>query len=79
MAARRIAFSVIAASSEDEGHPAIELNQQNPQTKGWQSDRFCAFPQEITIALQTRCDLVQLQESALPAAVAAANQFAAWG
>jgi len=61
MAARRVAFNVIAASSEDDGHPALELNQQNPQTKGWQSDRFCAFPQELTIELSTRCDLVQLQ------------------
>ena len=61
MTARRISFQVINASSEDEGHPASELNQQNPQTKGWQSDRFCAYPQEITIALQQRCDLVQLQ------------------
>jgi len=61
MAARRISFNIVTASSEDEGHPSTELNQQNPQTKGWQSERFCAFPQEICIALQQRCDLVQLQ------------------
>jgi len=61
MSARRVAYTVVNATSEDEGHPATELNQQNPQTKGWQSDRFCTFPQEICIEFSQRCDLVQLQ------------------
>jgi centrosomal protein CEP104 len=44
-------FKVIFASSEDADYPASQLNEVNPNTKGWMSTRFCSFPQELGFAL----------------------------
>ena len=35
------------ASGEDPDYPVTELNFHSPQTRGWQSPRFCEYPQEI--------------------------------
>jgi centrosomal protein CEP104 len=40
-------FKVVHATSEDPDYPASQLNTVNPTTKGWQSVRFCNFPQEL--------------------------------
>ena len=37
------------ASGEDPDYPVTELNFHSPQTRGWQSPRFCEYPQEIGI------------------------------
>lgn len=47
---RKLGFRVVFAASEDVDYPAAELNYHSPQTKGWQSARFCEFPQEIGLA-----------------------------
>lgn len=36
---KRIDFSVIKVSGEDENFPALELNNQSPATKGWMSPK----------------------------------------
>ena len=46
---RKLPFRVVAATSEDADYPASELNVHSPQTRGWQSARFCDFPQEIVV------------------------------
>eukprot|EP01038_Epipyxis_sp_PR26KG_P015610 gene15610-21093_t len=33
--------------SEDEDYPADQLNSVKPNTRGWQSVRYCTYPQEI--------------------------------
>jgi centrosomal protein CEP104 len=38
-------------SGEDSEYPADELNVHSPHTKGWQSPRFCEYPQEIGFQL----------------------------
>lgn len=38
---------MLHATSEDPDYPASQLNTVNPTTKGWQSVRFCNFPQEL--------------------------------
>lgn len=38
---------MIHSSSEDSGYPAEELNVHSPTTRGWQSVRFSAYPQEL--------------------------------
>lgn len=49
MGDHKLAFRVVFAASEDSEYPAAELNYHSPQTKGWQSARFCEYPQEVGI------------------------------
>lgn len=44
-------FRVVHSSSEDNGYPSSELNAHNPSTRGWQSVKFCQFPQELGFQL----------------------------
>lgn len=44
-------FRVVHASSEDSGYPSSELNAHHPSTRGWQSLKFCPFPQELGFQL----------------------------
>lgn len=43
----KLRFRVVHATSEDPSYPAEELNVHSPNTRGWQSIKFCEFPQEI--------------------------------
>ena len=42
-----IPYTVASCSSEDEQHPARELQSFHSQSRGWQSSRFCDFPQVL--------------------------------
>ena len=44
-------FRVVHSSTEEYGYPASELNAHSPSTRGWQSDKFCQWPQEIGVEL----------------------------
>ena len=58
----KLRFKVVTATSEDENYPSEELNHVNPSTKGWQSVRFCSYPQEVGLEiLDGDCRLNQLQ------------------
>ena len=59
----KIKFQVIHCSGEDPEYPAKELNNHSPHTRGWQSLRFCEYPQEIGLQLLTRGprEVAQLQ------------------
>lgn len=39
-------------SSQDEEYPAAELNSHSPQTRGWQSFRYCEYPQELGFEIE---------------------------
>jgi len=43
----KLRFRVVHATSEDPSYPAEELNVHSPNTRGWQSIKFCEFPQEL--------------------------------
>ena len=43
----KLRFRVVHATSEDPSYPAEELNVHSPNTRGWQSIKFCEYPQEI--------------------------------
>lgn len=45
-------FNVIYFSSEDEEYPASELNMHSPETRGWQSFRYCEYPQELGFEIE---------------------------
>jgi centrosomal protein CEP104 len=40
-------YKVVSFSSEDGDYPAAQLNTVSPSTRGWQSVRFCPYPQEL--------------------------------
>jgi hypothetical protein len=46
---------------QDPDYPAKELNFHSPHTKGWQSPRFCKFPQELTLQLEKPAQVHQIQ------------------
>jgi len=47
----KIKFFVCHASSEDPSFPSEELNEHSPKTQGWQTIKFCEYPQEIGVEL----------------------------
>jgi centrosomal protein CEP104 len=58
---RKIHFQVIYSSSADEQHPASELNHHGPLVNGWQSSRFCSYPQEFIIRFENYIRLKRVQ------------------
>jgi len=57
----KLNFKVIHASGQDDVCRAGELNHHSPTTKGWQSARYCLFPQDIVIQLGSRSRLRKIQ------------------
>jgi len=58
----KLRFAVRHASSEDPGYLARELNVHGPMTLGWQSLKFCDYPQELGFEiLEGEKCLTQLQ------------------
>jgi len=57
----KLVFSVAYASGADPEYPSRELNTHSPHTRGWQSPRFCDFPQEIGLQLEAPSRLTQVQ------------------
>ncbi|EOD37518.1 hypothetical protein EMIHUDRAFT_417671, partial [Emiliania huxleyi CCMP1516] len=56
-----IPYTVASCSSEDEQHPARELQSFHSQSRGWQSSRFCDFPQEIVLKFGGPVNVQQVQ------------------
>ncbi|CAH1776232.1 unnamed protein product [Owenia fusiformis] len=57
----KLPFRVIHVSGQDEHFKAVELNTHSPLTKGWQSARFCLYPQDIVVKLDFRSRLRKVQ------------------
>lgn len=57
----KLLFKVIHASGQDDIFRASELNHHSPLTKGWQSARFCLYPQDMVIQLEARSRLRKIQ------------------
>ncbi|XP_024402111.1 uncharacterized protein [Physcomitrium patens] len=58
--AKAIPFAVVSCSSQDEDFPVSELNN-DALGRGWQSSRFCLFPQEIVLELQHPSRIINMQ------------------
>lgn len=58
VALTKLAFRVCYFSSEDAGYPASELNIHGPATLGWQSLKFCDYPQEIGLQLEEDAEML---------------------
>jgi len=50
-ALQKLRYKVVSFSSEDADYPANQLNTVSPSTRGWQSVRFCPYPQELGFEL----------------------------
>ncbi|DBB10866.1 TPA: hypothetical protein ACH3X3_007335 [Trebouxia sp. C0006] len=59
--AGKLRFTVHSTSGEDPDYPARELLFHSPQTRGWQSPRFCSYPQEVVLRLEEPAKLEQIQ------------------
>jgi len=60
--ARPIRFEVTRCTGEFEGHSGSELSKEpGPDNVGWLTPKFCEWPQEITLTLQTRVALSYVQ------------------
>jgi centrosomal protein CEP104 len=49
---QKIPFEVIACSGFDEDHPPEQLSLATTLSPGWQSERFCLFPQALILAFK---------------------------
>jgi len=58
---QKINFRIVDFSGEDPQYPATELLTGSPQSKGWQSQRFCDWPQHITMQFFGPVRLKQIQ------------------
>ncbi|XP_033095811.1 centrosomal protein of 104 kDa-like isoform X2 [Anneissia japonica] len=57
----KLAFHVLHTSSIETGFSLKELEVHSPLVKGWQSSRFCTYPQEIILRLPNKVQVVKLQ------------------
>ena len=57
----KIGFCVLHASGADTGVSMHELEVHSPLARGWQSARFCLYPQEIIIQLAEKTRIKKLQ------------------
>eukprot|EP00281_Chroomonas_sp_CCMP1168_P000292 CAMPEP_0206257140 /NCGR_PEP_ID=MMETSP0047_2-20121206/25170_1 /ASSEMBLY_ACC=CAM_ASM_000192 /TAXON_ID=195065 /ORGANISM="Chroomonas mesostigmatica_cf, Strain CCMP1168" /LENGTH=129 /DNA_ID=CAMNT_0053683683 /DNA_START=28 /DNA_END=413 /DNA_ORIENTATION=+ len=57
----KLKFKLVYCSSEDPEFPSSELNAHSPHTVGWQSARFCDYPQELGFQFGANVKLTQLQ------------------
>lgn len=57
----RLKYRIVKYSTEDPEYPAAELLVHSSQTKGWQTARFCDFPQELLLQFETPVHLRQIQ------------------
>jgi len=57
----RLKYRIVKVSSEDPEFPASEILVHSSQTKGWQSARFCEFPQELGLQFECPVHLRQIQ------------------
>ena len=56
-----LSYTIAACSSEDEQHPARELQSFHSHSRGWQSAHFCDFPQEVVLRFEGCVTIQQVQ------------------
>lgn len=58
---QKLKYRIIYCSGEDQDYPVTELLDATSNTRGWQSQKFCDYPQEIIVQFPTVVNLKQLQ------------------
>ena len=54
-------LTLISILGEDSDYPVTELLDNSPQSRGWQSAKFCEYPQEIIVQFTNIVKLKQIQ------------------
>eukprot|EP01137_Pigoraptor_chileana_P018819 Opistho-2@78937 len=57
----KIKFTVVHCTGADDEHPAAELEVHGPLVRGWQSQRFCPFPQALVLQLAEHSRVRKIQ------------------
>ncbi|XP_015771072.1 PREDICTED: centrosomal protein of 104 kDa-like [Acropora digitifera] len=57
----KVTFQVVYSSSSNDNHSEKELEFHSPTSKGWQSSRFCLYPQELVLLLREPTRVRKLQ------------------
>lgn len=57
----KLPFRVVFCSSEADGHEVAQLEVHSPLVRGWQSARFCHWPQEIIFQMDELCRVRKIQ------------------
>ena len=58
----RLPFTVVSSTGEDDGYSAeIELVAPGPGCKGWRSQEYCIYPQELVLRLEERSVVERIQ------------------
>lgn len=57
----QLQYRIVYCSSEEEEHQVTELLKQGSNCKGWESARFCEFPQIIIVQFMGIVTLKQIQ------------------
>lgn len=58
---RKLRYTIVGATGEAEGYPAKNLEEHSPTVAGWQTPRFCIYPQEVIVQLKEPCKMKKLQ------------------
>jgi centrosomal protein CEP104 len=58
---KKLHFQIVSSSSSDDLHPASELNHHGPLINGWQSNRFCSYPQELVLQFENYAKIKRVQ------------------
>lgn len=58
---QKVQYQIIHFSSEDPNYPIQELLQLSSESRGWQCQRYAAYPQEIVLQLVTPCRVQTMQ------------------
>ncbi|KAG1659551.1 hypothetical protein FOA52_015355 [Chlamydomonas sp. UWO 241] len=58
---QKLRFTIVSCSGEDADYPVRELLYHSPQTRGWQTPRFCKYPLEILARLEYPSKIQQIQ------------------
>jgi len=56
-----LSYTVASCSSECDNHPVRELQTFHAQSRGWQSSRWCDYPQELVLQFPGKVTLQQVQ------------------
>jgi centrosomal protein CEP104 len=56
-----LSYNIVSCTSEDGDHPVRELQDFHAQSRGWQSARWCDFPQALVVQFPGRVSLQQVQ------------------
>lgn len=59
--ASKLNFKVVYCSTEEGDHPVSELYNSDVSSRGWQTPKFCEYPQELGIQLEGIAHVSQIK------------------